>query len=89
MPSQNLIRKQYLMSDENITKVNRLAKKQGTSSAQIVRLAVEAYNPERDLENIEENELMELVSTRLKEAIADTRSTRRKLDQTLNKLGEA
>lgn len=89
MPSQNLIRKQYLMSDENITKVNRLAKKQGTSSAQIVRLAVEAYNPDRDLESIEENELMELVSARLKEAIADTRTTRKKLDQTLDKLGKA
>ena len=89
MPSQNLIRKQYLMSDENITKVNRLAKKQGTSSAQIVRLAVEAYNPDRDLESIEENELMELVSARLKEAIADTRTTRKKLGQTLNKLGKA
>lgn len=77
------------MSDENITKVNRLAKKQGTSSAQIVRLAVEAYNPDRDLESIEENELMELVSARLKEAIADTRTTRKKLDQTLDKLGKA
>ena len=87
MPSQNLIRKQYLMSDENISKVDRLAKKQGTSSAQIVRLAVEAYNPEQDRQSIEENELMELVSTRLKEAIADTRSTRKKLDATLSRLG--
>ena len=87
MASSNLIRKQYLMSDENISKVNRLAKKKGTSSAQIVRLAVEAYNPDSELSSIEENELMELVASRLREAIDSTRETRKKLDQTLNKLG--
>lgn len=87
MASQNLVRKQYLMSDKNISKVNRLAKQNGTSSAQIVRLAVEAYDPDNELSLIEENELMELVSSRLKEAINDTRNTRKKLDKTLNRLG--
>ena len=86
MAQQNLIRKQYLMSDENISKVDRLAKKNGTSSAQIVRLAVEAYNPDSDLATIDDNELMALVSSRLKEAIAETRKTRRKLDKTLKSL---
>lgn len=88
MASQNLIRKQYLMSDKNVSKVNRLAKQSGTSSAQIVRLAVEAYNPDEQLSLIEENELMELVSGRLKEAIIDTRNTRQRLDKTLNKIGK-
>ena len=87
MASHNLIRKQYLMSDENISKVDRLAKKKGTSSAQIVRLAVEAYDPERNTAEIDDSELMELVASRLKEAISDTRKTRRKLDNTLKKLG--
>ena len=87
MPSQNLVRKQYLMSDKNISKVNRLAKQKGTSSAQIVRLAVEAYNPDNELSLIEENELMELVSSRLKEAITDTRNTHKRLEKTLSNLG--
>jgi len=86
MASQNLVRKQYLMSNENITKVDRLAKKSGASSAQIVRLAVEAYDPDKDRNNTEENELIDLVSSRLKEAISDTQNTRRKLEKTLNKL---
>lgn len=85
--NQNLIRKQYLMSNDNITKVDRLAKKAGTSSAQIVRLAVEAYNPGKEDSAAEQNELLDLVSERLKEAISDSRSTRTKLEKTLKKLG--
>lgn len=75
------------MSNDNITKVDRLAKKSGASSAQIVRLAVDAYNPDRANSEKEETELMELVSSRLKEAINDTQKTRQKLSKTLKKLG--
>lgn len=85
--NQNLIRKQYLMSGENVSKVDRLAKKAGTSSAQIVRLAVEAYNPEKAEIESEQNELLDLVSERLKDAISDTHSTRTRLEKTLKKLG--
>ena len=87
MASQNLVRKQYLMSNEQISKVDRLAKKTGASSAQIVRLAVEAYDPESIRNEPDDTELMELVSSRLKEAIKDTQQTRIKLEQTLQKLG--
>ena len=85
MAQQNLIRKQYLMSGQNIAKVERLAKKTGTSSAQIVRLAVEAYEPDKSAQK-EESDLIELVSSRLKEAIADTKKTRTRLDKALSKL---
>ena len=87
MSKQNLVRKQYLMSTENISKVDLLAQKSGSSSAQIVRLAIDAYDPDNQMSFNEEKELMELVSTRLKEAISDTRSTRKKLDVTLSKMG--
>ncbi len=87
MSSQNLIRKQYLMSDENINKVDRLARQSGTSSAQIVRLAVDAYDPDGELNAINDSELMDLVASRLKEAIRETRRTRKKLDKTLTSLG--
>lgn len=81
-----LIRKQYLVSQKNITKLERLAKGKGTSATAIVREAIEAYDPE-GLNGIGETALMHLVSTRLKEAIQDTRATRKKLDKTLKSLG--
>jgi len=87
MVSQTLVRKQYLMSNEHISKVDRLAKKTGASSAQIVRLAVEAYDPDRIANEPDDAELMELVSSRLQEAIEDTQKTRLKLEKTLKQLG--
>lgn len=89
MSRQNLVRKQYLMSNENISKLQYLAQQQGTSSAQIVRLAIDAYDPDNQITLDEEDELMDLVAARLKEAIEDTRSTRQRLDETLSKLGAA
>jgi predicted DNA-binding protein len=89
MSKQNLVRKQYLMSTENISKLDELAQQQGTSSAQIVRLAIDAYDPDNQITLEEEKELMELVSSRLKEAIEDTRATRKRLDKTLEQLGAA
>lgn len=87
MSKNNLVRKQYLMSTENISRIQMLAEQSGASSAQIVRLAVDAYDPDIQITIQEEKELMELVSSRLKETIRDTRDTRRKLDQTLARLG--
>lgn len=87
MSKQNLVRKQYLMSTDNISRIEQLAQKSGTSSAQIVRLAVDAYDPDNQISLQEEKELMELVSTRLKETISETRDTRKKLDETLTKIG--
>lgn len=89
MSKQNLVRKQFLMSNENISKLHHLAQQQGTSSAQIVRLAIDAYDPDNQITQDEEGELMDLVAVRLKEAIEDTRNTRQRLDETLNKLGAA
>lgn len=79
-----LIRKQYLVSQKNVSKLERLAKHKKTSATAIVREAIDAYNPEGD-----ENELMLLVSTRLKEAIQETRATRKKLNKTLKEFGTA
>ncbi len=86
MSKQNLVRKQYLMSAQNISKLDQLARQQGTSSAQIVRLAIDAYDPDNQVTLEEEKELMNLVSSRLQEAIADTRATRQRLEQTLARL---
>jgi predicted DNA-binding protein len=85
--TQSLIRKQYLVSQRNVSKLERLAKRKGTSATAIVREAIEAYNPD-GLDVLGEQELMTLVATRLKDAIKDTQSTRRKLHKTLKRLGK-
>jgi predicted DNA-binding protein len=85
--TQPLIRKQYLVSQRNVSKLERLAKRKGTSATAIVREAIEAYDPE-GLDMLGEQELMTLVATRLKDAIKDTQATRQKLHKTLKRLGK-
>ncbi len=81
----NLVRKQYLVSESNVKKLEKLASVKGTSAADIVRHAIDAYDP-HGVEEMDTPELMALVSERLKETIADTQRTRRRLNRTLKKL---
>lgn len=78
----SLLRKQYLVTPANVSKLEALAKANGTSATDIVRKAIDAYDPD-GLDEIGETELMSLVSERLKEAIKDTQATRRRLNKTL------
>ncbi len=81
----NLVRKQYLVSEDNIQKVEKLASSRGTSAANIVRLAIEAYDP-HGTEDMQAPDLMELVSEKLKEAISATKKTNRKVANALKSL---
>lgn len=81
----NLIRKQYLVSEDNIQKVEKIAGSQGTSAADIVRKAIDAYDPHGAGE-LEAPELMELVSEKLKQAISATKRTNRKVAKALKSL---
>ncbi|MEA3546558.1 MAG: hypothetical protein U9R66_02760 [Thermodesulfobacteriota bacterium] len=83
--AEKLVRKQYLISPSQIKKIELLAKEKNTSAAEMVRNAITAYNPDVPTD-MEDSELLELVSTRVKEAIIDTRNTRKRLDKTLKKL---
>ncbi len=74
-------------SKQSVSKLERLAKRNGTLVTAIVREAIEAYDPE-GLDVLGEQQLMTLVATRLKEAIKDTQATRRKLHKTLKRLGK-
>ena len=76
----NLVRKQFLISESNIEKLDRIATQDNISAANVVRLAIEAYNPS---ENIDQPELMELVSSRLKEAISSTQRANQKISRIL------
>ena len=83
--ADKLVRKQFLISTAQVKKIELLAKQKNTSAAEMVRNAIAAYNPDVPT-GMEESELLELVSQRVKEAIIDTRNTRKRLDKTLKKL---
>lgn len=85
--AENLVRKQYLIAPRQIEKLQLIAKKQKTSAAEVVRMAIDAFNPDAPAD-MNENELLDLVSQRVKEAIADTRTTRERLNKALAALGE-
>ncbi|MFT5701638.1 MAG: hypothetical protein ACI8ZB_004533 [Desulforhopalus sp.] len=78
----NLVRKQYMIAPHQIDKLKLLAKKQKTSAAEVVRMAIDAFNPDVPVE-MKESELFDLVSARVKEAIKDTQETRNRLKKTL------
>ncbi|MEA3466896.1 MAG: hypothetical protein U9R57_01570 [Thermodesulfobacteriota bacterium] len=85
--ASDLVRKQYLIAPRQIKKLQLLAKKQKTSAAEVVRMAIDAFNPDVPA-GMDESELFDLVSERVKEAIADTATTRKRLKKTLALLGE-
>lgn len=85
--TENLVRKQYLIAPHQINKLKILAKKQNTSAAEVVRMAIDAFNPDVPTD-LDESELFDLVSARVKEAIADTVTTRKRLSKTLALLEE-
>jgi len=64
----NLVRKQYLVSEGNIKKIEKLAGSRGTSAAEIVRLAIDAYDS-HGAGDMEAPELMQLVHEKLKELL--------------------
>ena len=82
---ENLIRKQFLVSRSQVTKIEALANAKGTSAAEIVRLAIDAFEPE-SANAVNTDDLMELVSAQLKEAIASTRQANKKVAQTLKSI---
>ncbi len=69
----NLVRKQYFITRNNIQKLEKLARDQGTSVGDIVRKAIDAYDPGST--DRRAPDLMELVSKKLKAAIAATKKT--------------
>ena len=83
----NLIRKQYLVSKGQVKKVEQLAKTSGTSSAEIVRLAIDAYDPNNVID-ADEEALLALATDRLHEAIKVTQNARKKLQKTRAQLSK-
>ncbi len=87
--TEKLVRKQFLISPSQVKKLNRIARSEGTSVAEFVRTAIDTYNPNISiLADLAAPELMELVSARLKEAIASTQKANRTIDKALKKLSK-
>ncbi|MBE9545780.1 MAG: ribbon-helix-helix protein, CopG family [Proteobacteria bacterium] len=87
--AEKLVRKQFLISPSQIKKLNRLARDEGTSVAEMVRVAIDSYNPDKAaVADLDAPELIELVSERLKEAITSTKKANRTINRTLKKLSE-
>ena len=83
--SQQLIRKQFLVSSSHVTKLERLAQEKGTSATEIVRLAIDAFDSE-DVDVMASGELMDLVSGQIKAAIKATKKANTKVAKTLKAL---
>ena len=87
--TEKLVRKQFLISPSQIEKLDRIAQDEGTSVAEIVRTAIDRYDPDTSpFSDLDAPELMALVSARLKEAIASTRKANRAIDKTLKQLSD-
>ena len=83
--SENLVRKQILVSTDQIEKLTSLAASEGKSQAEIVRLAIDAFDP-ADIHSVSESELMQLVSERLRDAISATQRASKSVSKTLKQL---
>lgn len=76
---ENLVRKQVMLSTNNIEKLEAIAASNSSSVAEVVRLAIDNYSPDEQ----QDSDLMELVAARLEEAVNDTANTRKRLNKAL------
>ena len=83
--SEKMIRKQFLISPSTAKRLQRIAAKQGKSASEIVRQAIDSFDAQ-GASAMDSPELAELVSTRLKEAIRDTRRANRLMKKTVRAL---
>ena len=83
--SERMVRKQILVPPATARRLEQLATARGISVSEIVRQAVNAYDA-KDGEAMGADELMELVSARLKDAITATRRARRTVSKALDVL---
>ena len=76
-------RKQILIYQKQIEKLNQLSRRLGKSEADLIRRAIDAYDPEAQLD-IGESELLDVALLKVNEALADMRETSVKLNEMLD-----
>jgi non-homologous end joining protein Ku len=83
--AEKLLRKQFLIYPTQAKKIELIARRQKISAAEMVRQAIDAFDPDA-MADMTETELLELVHARVKEAITETRKTRERIAAKLNTL---
>ena len=78
--TRRLVRKQILVTEEQIGKLDRIAGERGVSVTEVVRKAIDAYDPD-GINQMDAPELMELVGSRLKEALRETRRANKRVNR--------
>ena len=85
---ETLVRKQFLITEGQIKKIERLAKAEGITATAMVRQAIDAFDPDNEPGSMDMAELMDLVHSRLKEAIQSTQEARQTVSETIAKLSK-
>ena len=73
-----LLRRQYLVTEDNVEKLKAISKSEGVSATEVVRRAIEAYQPRGDAEL---EKLVEMMSESVHEAIQEVRYARKVVQQ--------
>ena len=81
-----LHRKQYLLSDSNLVKIAQIQSTQGKSAAEVVRDAIEAYNPSASMEDDVSPKAVEFLAEQLHVAINDTKAANQRVETLLSHL---
>jgi predicted transcriptional regulator len=74
-----LMRRQYLVTEDQVAKLDSLSKREGVSATEIVRRAIESYHPDRDDAELER--LIDIMTQSVREAVKEVRAARRLVHQ--------
>ena len=85
--THKLVRKQHLIYPSQVEKLRVLAEAENTSASEMLRRAIDAFDP-NTAADMSESGLLELVIIRVKEAINDTIATRKRAEATLKAIKE-
>ncbi len=70
-----LLRRQYLVTEENVAKLNTLFAVEGVSATEIVRRAIDSYHAGEDHTELEH--LVDLMADSVREAVKEIRAARK------------
>jgi len=74
-----LLRRQYLVTEANVAKLENLSSEEGVSATEIVRRAIDAYHGGGDDAELER--LVYLMATSVSEAVKEVRAARKLVRQ--------
>lgn len=70
-----LLRRQYLVTEENVSKLDNLSAAEGVSATEIVRRAIESYHASEDDAGLER--LVDMMAESVRAAVKEVRAARK------------